>query len=560
MKRALLVVALAVAAWPSLRAQPAQAPAPRLLVLLVADQMRADYIQRFRHRWQSGMRVLLDEGAYFTRAAFPYLNTVTCSGHATIGTGTYPRTHGLVLNGWWHRDSRRYENCTDDVAAPHVSYGRPAAGGSSAKRLLVPTLADELRAQRPGARVVSLALKARSAIPLAGRGADVAAWFDEVSGAFVSSRAYSETPVAALQQFIAADPFEREIGTTWALLDRAESYRSPDATVGERPVAGWTALFPHPVTGRSGPDAQFVDRWQKSPLSTAYLARMGAALASTLQLGQRDATDYLAISFSGLDLMGHDFGPRSREVEDYLMHFDAALGALIQRLDDTVGRDRYALALTSDHGVADIPEQRGAGRLVTEDIQQAAEQALLAAWGEPGDAAGLRRESRPAREPGRPVPSARYVESVAVGHVYFADGLYESRLRHDPVAMRQVFRAIRSIPGVHRILRVEELSPSSSDPVVRAAALGHVAGRSGDLIVVPRRHWILELRADSEATEHGTMYDYDRRVPLLLLGYGVRRGRFGRTVTPADIAPTLAELAGIRLPHADGRVLKDALR
>jgi predicted AlkP superfamily pyrophosphatase or phosphodiesterase len=539
-KRTLLIL---LAAATALGAAPARQPggAPRLVVLLVADQMRADYVARFHHRWRSGMRVLLDEGAQFTRAEFPYLNTVTCAGHATIGTGAYPRTHGLVLNGWWHPDTRRYENCTDDADAPHVTYGRPAASGSSARRLLVPTLADELRAQKPGARVVSLALKARSAVPLAGGAADAAVWFDEPAGSFVTSRAFSDGPVAAVRDFIAGDPFERDAGTTWTLQDRGDTYREPDAAIGERPVAGWSALFPHPVVGRAGTDAQFVDRWQKSPLSTAYLARMGVSLVERLRLGGGEATDYLAVSFSGLDLMGHDFGPRSREVEDYLIHLDAAVGALIQRLDEVVGRERYTLALTSDHGVADIPEQQGAGRLITEDVQQAAEQALIGRWGLP--AAGT-----------------RYVESVAVGHVYFAEGLYERRLRGDGAAMRAVFEAIEAVPGVRRILRAEELSPTARDPIVRAAALGYVRGRSGDLIVVPRRHWILELRADSEATEHGTMYEYDRRVPLLLLGHGVRPGRYSRTVSPADIAPTLAELVGIRLPHADGRSLREALR
>ena len=161
MRRILAVSALALviaAVWPEAQSSP------KLLVILVVDQMRADYLQTFAHHWQSGFRRLLDEGAVFERAAYPYMNTVTCAGHSSIGTGAHPRTHGMVLNAWWHRDVRALQACMDDTASPHVSYGRPAASGSSAKRLLVPTLADELRAQRPGARAVSISLKPRSAI------------------------------------------------------------------------------------------------------------------------------------------------------------------------------------------------------------------------------------------------------------------------------------------------------------------------------------------------------------------------------------------------------------
>src|SRR5688572_33164799 len=148
-------------------ARAAQVGAPRLIVILVADQFRSDYLDLYKHRWRSGFRVLLDQGAVFARAEYRYLNTATCAGHATIATGALPRTHGMILNRWWHRGERRAFNCIDDEASPHVSYGAPAQFGSSAKRMAVPTLADELRAQRPGARVVALALKSRSAVPLA---------------------------------------------------------------------------------------------------------------------------------------------------------------------------------------------------------------------------------------------------------------------------------------------------------------------------------------------------------------------------------------------------------
>ena len=155
----------------------------RLVVIVVLDQFRADYLTAFAGHWRAGFRTLLRDGAVFTRAAYPYLNTDTCAGHFTISTGTFPRTHGMVGNNWWDADTRRLIECTDDDQATPVSYGRPSKLGKSAKRVMVPTFADELRNQKPGARTVTVSLKARAAIALSGRGGDAVTWFDESAGA-----------------------------------------------------------------------------------------------------------------------------------------------------------------------------------------------------------------------------------------------------------------------------------------------------------------------------------------------------------------------------------------
>jgi predicted AlkP superfamily pyrophosphatase or phosphodiesterase len=535
---AFVLTALGVGSW-RLGVVAAQPPGPRLLVVIVADQLRADYLDLYKHRWRSGFRVLLDEGAWFRRAEFPYLNTATCVGHVTIATGALPRTHGIVLNRWWHRDEQRAFNCMDDEGSPHVSYGGPVPLGNSAKRVLVPTIADELRAQRPGARVVSLSLKARSAVGLAGHGGDVVTWFDEPGRTFVTSRAFSAEPVDSVRAFIGRDAPEADLGRVWTLQERENTYRYPDLGIGERPKAGWTSVFPHPLVGANGADAQFFDRWQKSPWSDAYLARMATALVDDLQLGQRETTDYLALSFSALDLLGHDFGPDSREVEDLLLRLDATLGALIQQLDERIGRDNYVLALTADHGAAPTPEQVGGGHIASEDIHQVVEQALVAVWGPPAESAN--------------------VAWVSSGSIYFADGVFD-RMRRDTTALRTVTRALLAIPGIMRVLRVDEISAGSRDALVRAAAAGYMQGRTADLLLVPKRHWVIEVRAEYEATTHGTYHDYDRRVPILLRGHRIRAGRFNAAATPADIAPTLAHLTGVSLPKADGRILKEAIR
>lgn len=516
--------------------QPAN---PKLLVVLVVDQMRADYLAIFNQHWKGGFRTLLDEGAVFEEAEYPYINTITCAGHTTVGTGTFPRTHGMVLNDWWHREERRTRGCTDDEASPLVTYGRPAKLGNSAKRLLVPTLADELRTQKPGSRVVALSLKARSAIGLAGHGGDVVTWFDDAAGSFVTSTAFAPRPVKAMQDFIERDPYEKDQGKIWTLKDPPDTYRARDAGVGERPLAPWTGLFPHRIAGRAPLDALFFEIWQASPFSDAYLQRMAAAMVESLAIGQRDGTDFLAVGFSALDEVGHSFGPGSREIEDLLRWLDETTGALISHLDARVGRNNYVLALTADHGVAPIAEFQTSGRIAPQDVGERVEETLTAEFGR--------------------LEKGTYVDAVNFSYLYFAPTIFD-RLRASPAAMRAVEKAILDIPGVARVLRSDRLSETSADRFVRAAALNHVAGRSGDLVILPKQNWYYQGRTATSATSHGTLYSYDTQVPVILLGAGIKPSHIKERVTPADIAPTLAQLAGVRMPKAEGRVLREALR
>ena len=261
------------------------ADTPRLLVTVVVDQLRADYLQQFNKHWKNGFRTLLDQGMVFENARYPYLVTVTCAGHATIGTGALPHKHGMINNTWWQRKERVLTVCSSDPATTEISYGRPIRLGNSAVHLLTPTLADELRAQKPGARVVSVSMKARSAITLAGQAADAVVWFDDPSGSWATSKAFASGPVPAVKEFVEKYPYEKDLGRVWTLSGPPESYLMRDAGIGERPPTGWNGLFPHPINGRGGIDAQFFALWQATPLADAYLGRMAASLVDSFKLG-----------------------------------------------------------------------------------------------------------------------------------------------------------------------------------------------------------------------------------------------------------------------------------
>src|SRR5688500_17367971 len=351
-----LFVAIAALVAGSLAAPTAQQP-PRLIVIAVADQFRADYLTMFSSHWRAGLKTLVDEGAVFRRAEYPYRHTDTCAGHFTIGTGTLPRTHGMIADAWWDPETRASIECTDDDKAQPVTYGLPTKRGKSGRRLVVPTLADELRAQRPGSRVVALSLKARSAIGLAGHGGDAVTWFEEALGvgAVVTSTAFADKPVRPVKACIGGDPFEKEFDHVWPLRDPADHCRAADPGVGERPRAPRIGLFPHVMKGLTDNRADAFNLWRESPFGDAYLGRMAIALVDAFALGQRDATDFLGVGFSSTDTVGHPFGPDSRELEDTVARLDDAIGALIRHLDAKVGRANYILAFSADHGVAPIP-------------------------------------------------------------------------------------------------------------------------------------------------------------------------------------------------------------
>lgn len=532
----LLLSWLIVGSLGSASAQPASPPT--LVVVVVVDQMRADYVERFQHQWTSGLRRLVDKGAWFRQAAYPYFQTNTCVGHATIATGSLPETHGIIGNNWYDRTEGRLRACSDDAEWSLLSYGAPVEAAQGPGSLLVPTLGDELYAQgATEARVVSLSMKPRVAIMLAGHRANAVVWQQDRT--WVTSTAYADATIPFVARFLEANPIERDHGAVWARTLPNEAYLFESNTPTSRPLEGWTGSFPHSLLGRGGsPDLLFRQQWTESPFSNEHLGRLAAAAIDALQLGQRRATDYLAVGFSALDWTGHHFGPRSHEVQDVLIRLDRTLGTLLDHLDRTVGTDSYVVALTADHGVMPIPEHRvtqrlDAGRIAADRIVAAAEEATRR-WLGPGP----------------------HVAQLEEQDFYFARGVYDQLLAR-PDALEDVMSAIRSIEGVAKVFRAETISRSgrTGSALERALAHSYYPGRSGDLLVVLRTYWT----TSTNAAGHGTSYGYDTRVPLLLMGPGILPGQYLSQATPADIAPTLAHLSHVTLAHADGRVLLEAL-
>ncbi|HSY33688.1 MAG TPA: alkaline phosphatase family protein [Verrucomicrobiae bacterium] len=539
---------------------------PKLVVILVVDQMRGDYADKFQQQWTGGLKRLVDEGAWFHEAAYPYASTETCVGHTTISTGAFPASHGMIGNEWWDREQQKEVTCTADASVKNIAYDGSAApgggdptgsahastansAGDSAVKMLIPAFAEELKFQSAaGTRVVAMSLKARAAITLAGHQADSVTWWDGATGLWQTSSAYPQAPFIA--EFVKLHPVTEDYGKTWAPLLPESAYLYDKTAVNPGAPTGYGAEFPHPLRGApdsKGPDRAFYLQWATSPYAETYLAHMAENVVDKLKLGSGPGIDFLSVSFSSVDYVGHSFGPRSWEVQDELACLDRDLGEFFTHLDKTVGRGKYVVAFSSDHGVAPVPEDLrktgvDAGRLNVEEVRNRIEQAL------------------------EPLHYAKpSVSKIDGANVYFTPDTY-AKLKSDAHALQAVIDAIQSAPGVARVYQAEEVDdrPATRNPMRDAEAAGFFKSRSGDLLIVPKPYWIWDYSAPGKpgrngGTSHGTPYFYDQRVPVILMGTGIRRGKYYGPATPGDIAPTLATLCGITLATHDGRTLAEAL-
>jgi Type I phosphodiesterase / nucleotide pyrophosphatase len=523
-------------------ANPGLKARPKLVVLIVVDQMRADYLERFSADFHDGFKRLMKDGEWFTHAAYPYAKTVTCAGHSTVSTGDFPSTHGMINNSWWDRAAAKTVTCTGDPKTSLLTYGTAVASTAGAKsgdsdwQMKAPSFAEQLRAQSAGSRVVSLSLKARAAISMAGHSADSVTWLSGENWA--TSTAYSDALRPELEAYVKMHSIKGEFGQVLTVPPEGGGTMAvaPGTAVSSAP---WQRL---PYDFASTEQAiKSYDGWEASGFSDAYLEKLAEVEIDKLKLGRGEGMDFLAISFSALDIVGHAKGPDSRDVREILFLLDATLGKLFDELDEHVGKGKWVVALTGDHGVARVPgiaakDGVDAGRADVGELTARVTQALAPFGG--GD---------------------KPVAAFADGDIYFAAGIWE-KISVDAKALEAVLAAIRGVAGVADVFRVDQLGElADKNPLARTALLSEFPGRGGDLFVITKPNWFFDRRDKAgdwgEGTTHGSPYPYDQRVPIILMGAGIRAGKNGDAVTPADIAPTFAELTGIKIAHTDGHPL-----
>ena len=489
---------------------------PRLGVMIVVDQLSAEAFRARLPKATGGLKRITQEGLTFHEARFEAAPTVTSVGHATLVTGAYGAVHGIAANDWI--DVATGKPCLSTQDAQYSIIGREALGrdGTAPTWLRVPTLADTVRGSSDAAKAVSISAKDRSGILTAGH-AGLAVWFDAEKPFFTTSTYYAKELPAwtrPVNERIAKMVLE---GTfQWGL-----------------PAGGITGKAPDlPKGTRSGDNEPLVERPELQPLLDTAEVDLALDAVKALELGKDDVPDLLTISFSGHDRIGHEFGPDAKEALDEFFHLDRELGRLFTALDTLVGKGRYVVVFTSDHGVPPVPElsqTRGldAGHVDTYALGAKLEAELDAALGKADWFAGY-------KTPGFTFAPAQRAKAMKA---------YE-RLR----------AVAKASPGVYDLLASWQLPEGWLGDLYRA---GLVEGHSPDLIIVTKPYWTYGTK---DHTGHASPWMYDRAVPLVLWGAGVKKGQAG-DAEAIDVAPTMSRLLGVPTPAgAQGHAIDSVFR
>lgn len=535
MIRALLLVT-------ALAALPASARPPRLTLFITVDALGSDVLLRNRPRLQGGLGQLLNAGAFYPYARYGFAECRTAPGHATLSTGANPWRHGVIDNRWVDRATGKPVNVFVDPAHPVLEVPLSPGQDASPANLMVETLADRLRvATQERGKAVAVSLKSRAAIAMAGR-LGQAWWFDDGVGKFVTGTWYTKEFPAWVKELNARKLPESYFGKKWELLRPRTEYVGEDDRPNEVDAYGMGRTFPHPLNGGlPSPGLTSYRAFGVSPYSHDVLVEAAKAAMVGEGLGKDDVPDLLAVSISGTDLVFHEFGPYSWEMQDSLLRLDKALGDLITAAERAAGgRANLVIALTADHGGAAPPEQWASQGLPAQRVSPVTM------------AQGLTQELR--KQFGGDVTVA--MEEL---DVYLSGKSLEGG-KVDGAAVRRAAAAwLSKHPAVVTAVARDDLF-TAPDVGGHLAPLrkGYYPERSGDVLYMVKPFHL--LYTDAEGTSHGTPYSYDSQVPVVFAGKGIKPGAYLEEMDPVDVAPTLAALMELGMPaSAEGKPRSEVL-
>lgn len=516
---------------------------PKLVVGIVVDQMRYDYLTRFESRFQrNGFNRLLREGFNAKNNHFNYIPTYTAPGHASIYTGTSPMNHGIIGNNWYDKYIQKYiYNAEDDMVQP---IGTTSDDGKmSPRRLLSTTVTDELELHTQGkAKVIGISLKDRGAILPAGHAADGAYWFTGADeGHFITSDFYQNTLPQWVQEFNESNAVEDYL-KEWNTLYPIDSYTAsgPDQNDYERPPRGKDqAVFPYDLKKLAGSNRNF-DLLKSTPFGNSILTDLAISAIDAENMGQDSETDFLAISFSSTDYIGHQYGVNSVEIEDTYLRLDLDIQRLLNNLDKKVGAGNYTVFLTADHGAVNNPaylQDQGinAGYFEQDEFEAKLGSFLETMYGQ-----------------------NELVENISNNQIFLAKNEL-ARLKLDPSAVQDaIANYIIDLDKIDKVYtRHDLMSGNFQDGVGKLTQNGFHHKRSGDVI------YHLEpavIRYSRTGSTHGSPQSYDTHVPLLFFGKGINQGSTFERTEIIDIAPTISSLLGIAFPNATtGNPIPNAL-
>jgi predicted AlkP superfamily pyrophosphatase or phosphodiesterase len=499
----------------------APAAKPKLVLTIVIDQFRYDYLTRFRADYTSGFVRILKNGAVFTDAHYIHYPTVTAVGHSTVLSGAPPSLSGIAANEWFDRETGVRVTSVSDPSVQLLG-GAPGKTGSSPNRLLVSTVGDELKMAGRVTKSIGISFKDRSAILTVGHAADAAYWFDDTTGNWVSSTYYFSELPGWMKDVNKGRPGDKYLNADWTSADGKahSSFGKMTAT----------------------PDAKYYKALEPTPFANEMIESVAERCVTAEQMGRHAGTDLLSVSFSGNDYVGHDFGPDSPEVRDISIRTDRVLGKLFAFLDTQVGSANYLVVLTADHGVAPTPEAQAArkmpgGRIRRGAMEKMVEAAIVQKFGE-----------------------GKWLLGISAGEFFLNHKLIGSKHLNSADVERTVAEVLRGIPHIARVYTAEEIVTGrvQQDSIGQALSYGYNRQRSGDVFIVPESYWFVGEEESDHGTTHGTPYNYDNHVPVVFMGPGIRAGQYNRRIAVNDIAPTLATLLEVETPSGSvGRVLDE---
>ncbi|CAN5401194.1 alkaline phosphatase family protein [soil metagenome] len=506
---------------------------PKLVVGIVVDQMRPDYIARYWNKFGTlGFKRMLKEGFECRNTNYNYVPTYTGPGHASIYTGTTPSVHGIVGNDWFQRNDNDTVYCAEDKNAKTVGADNES-GMMSPHRLLTTTITDELQlSTRNKSKVIGISLKDRGAIMPAGRAADAAFWFDSFSGNWITSSWYMNALPQWVQDFNARKWPQTYLSQKWETVFPISTYTESDAdsTPYESPYTGEKSpVFPHDFPAIKTTNYELVRR---SPFGNTMTKDLALAAIAGEEMGKDSVTDFLCVSFSATDYVGHQFGTNAIETEDTYIRLDRDLADLFQYLDKQIGKGKYLVFLTADHAVAPNPQsfkdqQLEGGFFSTTTIGDSTKNFLKKNFGK-----------------------AEYFQCFMNEQIYLNHALIEKdSLDLCIVEQKLAMYLANSTTGISDVitacnLQQQEYTQSFRNKIQK----GYSIQRSGDLSLLFDPAWI-PGNYGTRGTTHGSPYTYDTHVPLLWMGWNIPAGNTTHEISITDIAPTLSFLLNISLPN-----------
>lgn len=513
MRKFLAAVLLAVYAV----AAPAPKP-PKLVLAVVIDQFRYDYLLRFARDYNAGLARLLEHGAVFTDAHHIHYPTVTAVGHSTFLSGATPSSSGIVANEWFDRESGESVTSVSDADTKLIG-GTAGATGSSPRRLLVSTVGDELKMAGRKGKVIGISIKDRAAILPAGHAADAAYWYDSDSNHWVTSSFFMADLPDWVKDVNRQHPSLKYLGANW--LPLGDGNAAPFCTM---------------VSGVE--NVRFCGAIEATPWGNEMIEEFAERAVVEEKLGDHADTDLLAVSFSSNDYVGHGAGPDSPEVRDISIRTDRLLGRLLDFIDQHVGAGNTLVVLTADHGVAPVPEVNQArkmpgGRLLEAAMLRAVTETLTAKYG-----------------------AGKWIASGSEGGLYLNRQLIRDEKLDQAEVEETVATVLRGMPHVFRVYTRNQLLRGAvpGDDGSQAVERGFYEQRSGDVIVVQEPYYLF----GASGTSHSTPFNYDSHVPVIFMGAGIRAGEYDEKIAVNDIAPTLATILRVEEPSGSiGRILSE---